>query len=56
MIQSVLAQEHWSKKLTATDLRAITPLIFSHVNPYGAFVLDMDTRLAIDTPPEEAAA
>ena len=46
MIQSVLAQEHWSKKLTATDLRAITPLIFGHVNPYGTFKLDMNSRIA----------
>mgnify|MGYP002778860488 CR=1 FL=1 len=37
MIQSVLATPHWEKKLTATDLRAITPLIFGHVNPYGLF-------------------
>jgi TnpA family transposase len=46
MIQSVLAQKHWEKKLTATDLRAITPLIFSHVNPYGLFKLDMTERIA----------
>ena len=29
-------------------------LIYGHVNPYGVFRLDMDTRLAID--PEEASA
>ncbi|NJO98953.1 MAG: transposase [Pleurocapsa sp. CRU_1_2] len=39
MIQSVLAQEHWKKRLTARDLQAITPLIFAHVNPYGLFRL-----------------
>ena len=47
MIQSVLAQKHWEKKLTATDLRAITPLIFSHVNPYGTFKLDMKERISM---------
>jgi Tn3 transposase DDE domain len=46
MIQSVLAQKHWEKKLTAADLRAITPLIFSHVNPYGTFRLDLNERIA----------
>ena len=46
MIQSVLAQKHWSKRLTATDLRAITPLIFGHVNPYGLFKLDLNERIA----------
>ena len=45
MIQSVLAQKHWQKRLTARDLQAITPLIFSHVNPYGLFKLDMTERI-----------
>jgi hypothetical protein len=31
--------------LTPTDLRAVTPLIWEHVNPYGRFELDMETRL-----------
>jgi len=51
MIQSVLAQKHWSKKLSATDLRAITPLLFGHVNPYGTFKLDMNYRIAWLTQP-----
>ena len=46
MIQSVLAQKHWQKRLTARDLQAITPLIFSHVNPYGLFKLDMMERIS----------
>lgn len=45
MIQSVLAQKHWEKRLTARDLQAITPLIFGHVNPYGLFKLDMKERI-----------
>ena len=45
MIQSVLTQKHWQKRLTARDLQAITPLIFSHVNPYGLFKLDMKERI-----------
>ena len=45
MIQSVLAQKHWQKRLTPRDLQAITPLIFSHVNPYGLFKLDMKERI-----------
>jgi TnpA family transposase len=51
MIQSVLEQKHWEKRLTATDLRAITPLIFSHVNPYGLFKLDMKERISRLSPP-----
>ena len=45
MIQSVLDLKHWERKLTQTDLRAITPLIFSHVNPYGMFNLDFNERI-----------
>jgi hypothetical protein len=35
MQQQVLAQPQWSGKLIARDLRALTPLIWEHVNPYG---------------------
>ena len=48
MLQQVLAQSQWSGKLTPRDLRALTPLIWEHVNPYGHFELDMDARLQID--------
>ena len=47
MLQQVLAQPHWTGRLTATDLRALTPLIWEHVNPYGRFELDMATRLPL---------
>jgi hypothetical protein len=32
------------------DLRALTPLIYAHVSPYGHFLLDMLTRLDIEPP------
>ena len=51
MIQSVLEQEHWQKRLTTRDLQAITPLIFGHVNPYGLFKLDMKERISRLTQP-----
>jgi len=38
----------WSERLTARDIRALTPLIWEHVNPYGRFELDMEARLPID--------
>ena len=47
MLQEILAQPHWRGRLTATDLRALTPLIWGHVNPYGRFELDMTTRLPL---------
>jgi TnpA family transposase len=48
MLQQVLTQSQWSGKMTPRDLRALTPLIWEHVNPYGRFELDMDARLPID--------
>lgn len=48
MIQKVLADPVWMKRMTHEDLRALTPLIWKHVNPYGTFHLNMDERLELD--------
>ena len=48
MIQRVVAEPHWKNVLKAEDLRALTPLIYNHVNPYGLFQLDMQERLVIE--------
>ena len=48
MLQQVLAQPNWVDKLTPRDLRALTPLIWEHVNPYGRFELDMNARLPLE--------
>ncbi|WP_031432523.1 Tn3 family transposase [Methylomarinum vadi] len=45
MIQKVLAMPHWQGKMTIRDYAALTPLIWEHINPYGRFDLDMNTRL-----------
>jgi hypothetical protein len=31
----------------ADDLRALTPLIYKHINPYGKFELDMEKRIPL---------
>jgi TnpA family transposase len=49
MIQQILAERSWAKRLTKEDLRALTPLIYAHVNPYGIFLLDMRARLPIES-------
>ena len=51
MIQRVLDEPDWSGRLTPTDLRALTPLFYAHINPYGTFELDMDTRLLLEPSP-----
>ena len=47
MLQRVLADPEWQDRLETEDLRALTPLIYAHVNPYGRFYLDMDERLSL---------
>jgi Tn3 transposase DDE domain len=48
ILQKVLSQPHWSQKLGARDLSALTPLIWEHVTPYGRLELDMNARLSLD--------
>jgi len=45
MLQQVLAQPRWADRLTPRDQQAITPLIWDHVNPYGRYELDMESRI-----------
>ena len=55
MIQQVIDRDDWVERLTPEDLRALTPLIYNHVTPYGRFHLDMTERLPLThTLPDEA--
>ena len=54
MIQQIIKENNLMDKLTKEDKRAITPLIYEHVNPYGLFPLDMNERLP-DLDYQEAA-
>jgi hypothetical protein len=47
MIQQVLDDPASGITLTSDDLRGLTPLTYSHVNPYGTFRLDMTERLPL---------
>ena len=49
MLQQILADPAWLKRMTADDFRGLSPLIYAHVNPYGNFELDMTTRLPLET-------
>lgn len=46
-IQEVLAEASWRDRMTPADWRALSPLIYHHVNPYGRIELDMDQRLPL---------
>lgn len=47
MMQQVLSEPAWQGRLTLTDLRALTPLKWQHVNPYGTCALNMNERLPL---------
>jgi hypothetical protein len=37
----VLGEPIWLERMGANEQRAMTPLFWGHVNPYGTFQLDM---------------
>ena len=57
IIQHILAEPEWTKRLTDRDKKALTALIWEHVNPYGTFHIDMNTHLDLGpaTPAARAA-
>jgi hypothetical protein len=64
LLQQVLAEPAWAKKLSDEARRGLTALFWSNINPYGTFRLDMDKRLdlglSVNVPrprsPESASA
>lgn len=48
LTQQVLAEPKWADRLTDADRRGLSPLFWTHVNPYGRFELDMNSRLDLD--------
>ncbi|MEU9212564.1 Tn3 family transposase [Streptomyces sp. NPDC048415] len=47
LLQDILSEEKWQRRLTDADRRALSPLFWTHVNPYGRFELDMNSHLAL---------
>ncbi|MET9080022.1 reverse transcriptase domain-containing protein [Streptomyces sp. NPDC004232] len=45
LLQQILADPDWAERLTDADRRALSPLFWTHINPYGRFELDMNHRL-----------
>ena len=50
LVERILAKPAWASRLTPVDRRALTPLFWTHVNPYGKFTLDMDSQLDLNPP------
>lgn len=47
MLQEVLDDPVWRRRMTSLDYRGLSPLIYVHVNPYGRFSLDLSARLPL---------
>ncbi|MGW4824697.1 Tn3 family transposase [Streptomyces sp. NPDC004227] len=47
LLQQILAAPEWADRLTDADRRALSPLFWTHISPYGRFELDMNSRLAL---------
>ncbi len=66
LLQDILSEEKCQKRLTDADLRALSPLFWTHVNACGRFELDMNSHLDLAaavatlpgprTPPEAETA
>jgi TnpA family transposase len=56
LIQDTLAEPEWAGVLTEEDRRALTPLFWMHVRPYGEVRLNMSSRLKLSTPAPAADA
>ena len=48
LLQRVLLEPRWKRRLTDADLRALSPLFWSHVNLFGRFDLHMDRHLDLE--------
>jgi len=44
MLQDILAEPAWRGRRTAEDFRALSPWVYTHVNPDGTFELEMTSR------------
>nr|WSX53752.1 Tn3 family transposase [Streptomyces sp. NBC_00974] len=63
LVQEVLAEPKRADQHTEADRRGLSPLFWTHVNPYGRFELDMDRHLHLGpllprqrTPQDDAAS
>ena len=45
MLQQVLTEPAWLKRMTPEDHRGLTPAIHAHINPYGRFDADFSRRI-----------
>ncbi len=42
LIERTIEKEQVINRLSARDLRALSPLFYEHINPYGVFEIDIN--------------
>jgi hypothetical protein len=55
LVQTVLETPEFHDRMGEAERRGLSPLFWTHVNPYGRFRLDMNTRLDLTAAPARAA-
>jgi TnpA family transposase len=45
MLQQVPAEPAWLSRMTAADHRGLSPVVHSHINPYGRLTADLNRRI-----------
>ena len=48
LVQTIVEQPEYESLIGPNERRALSPLFWSHINPYGKFSLDMNTRINLD--------
>ena len=42
LVEQTIQEKSWLERLSKEDLRALSPLFYEHINPYGIFALDLE--------------
>ena len=42
LVEKTIEKENMMNRLSARDLRALSPLFYEHINPYGVFEIDVN--------------
>jgi len=50
LVERTIEREGLWERLSAEDLRALTPLFHGHINPYGQFALDLNRPSFLEAP------
>jgi TnpA family transposase len=56
ILQQILVEPEWAARLTGRDKQALSALIWTHINPYGTFHIDMSTHLDLGPASDHAEA